>query len=126
MDEISIISILIAAVIGSLITYILLQRKLSQLREKNSALSTLLEIEQQNNSEKSESIKKEREQFSEMFTALSSKALKNNNEEFLKLAQENLKQYQAQTVNELDKKEKARSEERRVGKECRSRWSPYH
>ena len=24
------------------------------------------------------------------------------------------------------KGEKARSEERRVGKECRSRWSPYH
>ena len=24
------------------------------------------------------------------------------------------------------KKEVARSEERRVGKECRSRWSPYH
>ena len=22
--------------------------------------------------------------------------------------------------------DKARSEERRVGKECRSRWSPYH
>ena len=26
----------------------------------------------------------------------------------------------------LDKKLKERSEERRVGKECRSRWSPYH
>src|SRR3712207_5135532 len=25
-----------------------------------------------------------------------------------------------------EKKEKLRSEERRVGKECRSRWSPYH
>ena len=25
-----------------------------------------------------------------------------------------------------DKDEKTRSEERRVGKECRSRWSPYH
>ena len=25
-----------------------------------------------------------------------------------------------------DKKKKGRSEERRVGKECRSRWSPYH
>ena len=24
------------------------------------------------------------------------------------------------------KKEEIRSEERRVGKECRSRWSPYH
>ena len=26
----------------------------------------------------------------------------------------------------LEKKLDARSEERRVGKECRSRWSPYH
>ena len=25
-----------------------------------------------------------------------------------------------------DEIEKSRSEERRVGKECRSRWSPYH
>ena len=27
---------------------------------------------------------------------------------------------------ELSSKELCRSEERRVGKECRSRWSPYH
>ena len=27
---------------------------------------------------------------------------------------------------ELQKLENYRSEERRVGKECRSRWSPYH
>ena len=27
---------------------------------------------------------------------------------------------------ELETFEEARSEERRVGKECRSRWSPYH
>src|SRR2546421_594673 len=27
---------------------------------------------------------------------------------------------------ELDEETFARSEERRVGKECRSRWSPYH
>ena len=27
---------------------------------------------------------------------------------------------------EREDKEKDRSEERRVGKECRSRWSPYH
>ena len=36
-----------------------------------------------------------------------------------------------QLVTDLDQKlflegERARSEERRVGKECRSRWSPYH
>ena len=28
-------------------------------------------------------------------------------------------------INEIEMK-KTRSEERRVGKECRSRWSPYH
>ena len=34
-----------------------------------------------------------------------------------------------QVIYEYQKKgliEKVRSEERRVGKECRSRWSPYH
>ena len=30
------------------------------------------------------------------------------------------------TVNDYLAKRDARSEERRVGKECRSRWSPYH
>ena len=29
-------------------------------------------------------------------------------------------------INEKEMKETIRSEERRVGKECRSRWSPYH
>lgn len=107
LNEITIAAILIAALIGSLITYILLQLKLSKLREKNSALSTRLEVVQQNSNEKIESLEKARLQLSETFAALSSKALKNNNEEFLKLAQENLKQYQSQAVNELDKKEKA-------------------
>ena len=36
-----------------------------------------------------------------------------------KTLQERLKDSNAKTKN-------ARSEERRVGKECRSRWSPYH
>ena len=103
----AIISSVIAIILGGLITYIFLQKKISLLREKNTELSTRIEIEQQNNNEKIESLEKARMQLSETFTALSSKALKDNNEEFLKLAQENLKQYQAQAVNELDKKEKA-------------------
>ena len=32
----------------------------------------------------------------------------------------------AKAVHALVHKDDARSEERRVGKECRSRWSPYH
>ena len=34
--------------------------------------------------------------------------------------------YDAATARAITKKAKPRSEERRVGKECRSRWSPYH
>ena len=30
------------------------------------------------------------------------------------------------TLSRVEDYELARSEERRVGKECRSRWSPYH
>ena len=44
--------------------------------------------------------------------------------------QENGKSWKPQTVStflaRLVKKSFLRSEERRVGKECRSRWSPYH
>ena len=38
----------------------------------------------------------------------------------------NVIQANSATNNSLAFKEKSRSEERRVGKECRSRWSPYH
>lgn len=107
MDEFSLISLLIAAFVGALLSYVFSQRKLSGLREENSALSTRLELEQRNNIEKIQALEKARAQLTETFTALSSQALKNNNEEFLKLAQENLKQYQAQAVNELEKKEKS-------------------
>src|SRR2546425_1788535 len=33
---------------------------------------------------------------------------------------------QERTARETHEKQAKRSEERRVGKECRSRWSPYH
>ena len=36
------------------------------------------------------------------------------------------KEIPASTVDALKRAHDARSEERRVGKECRSRWSPYH
>ena len=37
-----------------------------------------------------------------------------------------LRKYSLDLYKELEKTTKQRSEERRVGKECRSRWSPYH
>ena len=37
-----------------------------------------------------------------------------------------LESFDKKVVLAIDGFEKLRSEERRVGKECRSRWSPYH
>ena len=45
-------------------------------------------------------------------------------QEALGIAQENVKA--AQLLQANAEKKLLRSEERRVGKECRSRWSPYH
>ena len=48
------------------------------------------------------------------------KSVRENNrlQEYLRLTEE--------AYNEILKSQSVRSEERRVGKECRSRWSPYH
>ncbi len=102
-----ILSSLAAAVIGALMSAVILMRKLTRLREENAALTTRLEVEQHNNREKLESLKQEREELSNLFAALSSKALQDNNEAFLKLAKQSLQQVQSQAVNELEKKEKA-------------------
>ena len=40
--------------------------------------------------------------------------------------EQNKKVYVSKIYDILDQDKLQRSEERRVGKECRSRWSPYH
>ena len=69
-------------------------------------LQTTLEQEQRLIEERLNSANQAREQLSQTFAALSSQALKHNSDEFLKLAQENLKRFQAQANNELEQKEK--------------------
>jgi len=93
--------------IGALLAYLSQQTKLSQLREKNAALQATLESERSAATEKIATLDKAREKLSDTFGALSNQALKTNSEEFLKLAQENLKQFQLQAQNELTQKEKS-------------------
>ena len=40
--------------------------------------------------------------------------------------QDGKRKFKKYRVGYLSEYERSRSEERRVGKECRSRWSPYH
>src|SRR2546427_12711340 len=42
------------------------------------------------------------------------------------VAPQNAHRGKLRSVFDLDLQQSGRSEERRVGKECRSRWSPYH
>ena len=102
-----IFSCIIAALAGGTITYLLAQKKIVQLRERNAMLETSLEMERNASQDKLDTFDKAREQFSAVFAALSGEALKNNNEAFLKLAQENLKQFNIQAQSELTKKEQA-------------------
>ena len=109
------VTIVIAGLAGGLIVYLVLQRRISQLREENTALSTRLELERKNADEKITTLQEThqqmqeqiRQQLSETFGSLSSQALKHNSEEFLKLAQENLKQFHTQAQASLNEKEKA-------------------
>ena len=59
------------------------------------------------------------------------KKFKKDMDNFLKLIRPEIEKETKKPYEEIEKEtwiyyEKERSEERRVGKECRSRWSPYH
>lgn len=100
-----------AALIGGWIAYLRQQRRITELSEKNVGLNTMLEMERAAQSDKLASLEKAQEiaraQLTETFGHLSSQALKHNNEEFLKLAQQNLKQFQTKAESELDQKGQA-------------------
>ncbi len=98
---------LIAGIIGYGLAYIRSEKKLSQLRLRVTELDTTLENERNNHLEKQKSLEKDRENLNESFAALASKALKHNSDEFLKLAEQNLKQFQISANSELDKKEQS-------------------
>lgn len=102
---------LLAAIAGGWATYLRLHRRISALSEKNTELKTTLEMERAAQTDKLVALEQAQElartQLTETFGHLSSQALKQNNEEFLKLAQENLTQFQTKAQGELNQKEQA-------------------
>ncbi len=100
-----------ALLVGALIAHLIAQRRLTRLQRENAALQATLELERKAAAEKfaaQEAAQKEaREQLLHTFQALSSEALKHNNETFLELAQQKLAQFNIQAQQELSKKEQA-------------------
>ncbi|HEY5603294.1 MAG TPA: DNA recombination protein RmuC [Gammaproteobacteria bacterium] len=98
---------IVSLLIGALTVYLRSQLKYALLREKYAALEATLESERHAFTLRISELEKAREKLAETFGALSNEALKANSVEFLKLAQENLKQFQLQAQNDLAQKEKS-------------------
>lgn len=97
----------LAALAGALITNLRAQRRIGDLKEENASLKATVDVERRTAGEKMAMIENARHQLAETFSALSSQALRNSTEEFLKLAQENFKQLHIQAQGDLDQKEKS-------------------
>lgn len=97
----------LAALVGAFGAHLRAQRRLTDLGLKNAELATTLEMEKRAARERQESLEQARVQLRDTFSALSSEALKHNSAEFLRLAQENLKQFHIEARHELSRKEQA-------------------
>ncbi len=100
-------ALLAGLVIGALLVHLRAQRRITALQMENTGLATTLEVERKSALDRQQALEDSRKQLGDAFSRLSSEALKHNNAEFLRLAQENLKQFQIQAHNELGKKEQA-------------------
>ncbi|OGT20434.1 MAG: recombinase RmuC [Gammaproteobacteria bacterium RBG_16_57_12] len=97
----------LTGLLGGLFVYWRMQHRLAQLRQENTRLQVTQESDAEHHRERLAALENAREQMSATFSALSGQALRNSNEEFLKLAQENLKQLHIKAQGEMDQKEKS-------------------
>lgn len=98
---------LLAALAGAFAAHLLALRRMTALQLQNAELATTVELERKAAQERPLALEQARVQLGDTFAALSGEALKHNSAEFLRLAQENLKQFQIQAHHELSKKEQA-------------------
>jgi DNA recombination protein RmuC len=98
---------LLGIVLGAWIVLLRKQAEVKKLQREASQLGAQLEVEQHRNRERDAALEEARKQLKDSFAALSNQALKDNNEAFLRLAQENLRQFQLQAEAGLERKERA-------------------
>ncbi len=97
----------LAALCGAFFAHIRAQRQITGLREENASLKATVSIERRTTEEKVAMIESARNQLTDTFAALSSQALRNSTEEFLKLAQQGMQQFHVRAQGDLDQKEKS-------------------
>jgi len=84
-----------------------MQTEVTALKAREAELRTIIEQERKRAAEKLDILNQAQEKLSDAFRALSSEALKHNNESFLKLAQSSLEKYQETARGDLEKRQLA-------------------
>ncbi len=102
-----VLATLLAAEVGALIAYLSGNRKINELRASNIRLNTELEAERHAAQDREVAHLQARRQLTHTFNSLAGEALKNNSTEFIKLAQENLKQLHIRAEGTLAEREQA-------------------
>jgi len=92
---------------GGAVTWFYLSGRLNSARESLARTSAQMEAHQKLLEEKDTAYRQMSEQLKESFDSLAATALKSNSAEFLRLAKENLGQFQVKAEGELEKREKA-------------------
>lgn len=96
-----------AALVGALAAYLVVQRRLSHYRDLNRHLAAEAGAERRAALARQAAFDAAREQLNTTFSSLATDVLRHNSSDFLRLAEENLKQFQVQAQGELRQREKA-------------------
>jgi len=97
----------LAIIAGWLLATYHWQKKITQLENETLRLQTNLDMEEKIARVREQEQTKQQRELKMAFSALSSDALKDNNDSFLKLAQEKLMQFQIHARNDMEKREKS-------------------
>jgi DNA recombination protein RmuC len=100
-------SILLAFLAGMLASSLYHNSRLQQLRRKQERLEDELELERRMITERDVALHTMNATMKDSFASMATAALRNNNEQFLNLARENLGAFQARADGELEKREQA-------------------
>ena len=94
-------------ILGTLLIAFLRGQRVKYLLTENQELTMTLRLERQSNEQLDELLDQARYQLADTFSQLSTDALNRNNEQFLQLAEENLKRHQSEAKAELNTREQA-------------------
>ena len=117
----------VAASVGAAMANVLHRQRLQAALEEQQALNEELQVQQEELRTANEELEEQSRALEESQSALENQQaeLEQTNEQLAEQAA-NLDNKNSALVQAQEQLRERRSEERRVGKECRSRWSPYH